>query len=144
MAEGKWITKLKNIGSVEGGGLKNTIPKAMLLPIIAFFTSMADAIGSLFGVPIATFDGFAEGVQVLISGFLEAPGQILIAGGQESARSLTQGVWAQFGPLTYIIAVGVVGGAAYLAAQAREEEATGNFVPGIPFDVPYLGTEEEE
>ena len=144
MAQGKWIQKLKEISAVEGSGLKNTIPKAMLLPIVAFFASSADAIGSFFAVPIATFEGFAEGVDVLIGGFLEAPGRILIQGGQESARALTQGVWAQFGPFTFIIAVGVVGGAAYVAAQARHEEATGNLFPSIPFDVPFLGTEEEE
>ncbi|MBV0925020.1 hypothetical protein KTS45_12515 [Halomicroarcula limicola] len=143
MADNKWINKLNDIASTEGSSLTNVVPKAMLLPVIAFFTSAANAIGAAFNVPIATFDGFSAGVGELTSGLLEGPGQILSAGATESAQSLSQGVWAQFGPLTFPIAVGVVVLAAIVVARARENPATGNFLPGVPFDVPFIGTEEE-
>jgi hypothetical protein len=84
-------------------------------------------------------------VSVLIEGFVESPGDILIAGAEESSRSLAEGVWAQFGPFTFLIAVGVVIGAAMLVARSREEEETSNFIPGLPggLDVPIIGTDEE-
>jgi len=139
-----WIERMKEISSVEGGSLTNVVPKALLLPVIAFFSSMADAIGSAFAVPIQTFRGFADGLGVLITGLLEPPGEILAAAGAESARSLTGGVWAQFGPFTYVIGTGVVLGAAYAVARYRAEDETSNFMPALPFDVPVFGTEEDE
>ncbi|WP_231183506.1 hypothetical protein [Haladaptatus sp. DYF46] len=141
---GRWIQKLNNIADVDGGTLENVVPKALLLPVIAVFYSIADLVGAFVDVPIAIFDSFAEGAGILIGGFLEPPGKILSAGGQQSAYTLQNGVWAQFGPFTYIIAVGVVVGGAFVVARYTAEEETGNLVPGIPFDVPIIGNNEDD
>ncbi|MEA5387240.1 hypothetical protein VB779_09370 [Haloarculaceae archaeon H-GB11] len=144
MAEDKWIGKLENIADTDSDGLTNVVPKAMLLPVMAFMASLADAIGAAFGVPIATFEGFSDAVDVLIEGFVAAPGGILKAGADQSASSLTSGVWAQFGPFTFVIAAGVVVLAALVVARVRDEPETGNFLVGLPFDVPLFGTEEDD
>ncbi|MCO8254543.1 hypothetical protein NKF26_12090 [Haladaptatus sp. AB618] len=141
---GRWIKKLNNIAAVDGGTLENVVPKALLLPVIALFYSIADVIGAFADVPIAIFQGFSESAKLLISGFLQSPGKILTAGAQQSAYTLQNGVWAQFGPLTYVLAVAVVVGSALIVARYTAEEETGNLIPGIPFDVPIIGNDEDD
>jgi hypothetical protein len=141
---GRWIDKLQNIASVDSGSLEDVVPKALLLPVIAAFTSMADAIGAFFGVPISIFESIGESLDILIDGLFSQPGRILAAGGAETASSLQQGVWAQFGPLTYPIAVGVIVLSAYIVASYTAEEETGNLIPGLPMDVPLIGNNEDD
>lgn len=138
-----YIERLRSVSSINDGSVANVVPKAMLIPVVAFFTSLANAIGAAFGVPIATFDGLAKGAQELIRG-LFGVGSILDAGATASAQSFTSGPWAQFGPFSFVIAVGVVGLAALVLARARENPSTGNVVAYLPFDVPFIGTDEEE
>jgi len=143
MADNKWLNKLNEIASTDSNSLEDVVPKALLLPVIAFATSLADTIGAAFGIPIATFDGISESLKTLIDGIFAGPGRILDSGAEESAQALSEGVWAQFGPFTFIIAVAVVVGAALLLARAREQPATGNVIALLPFDVPFLGADEE-
>lgn len=144
MATTDWIAKLRSIASVESNSLEDVVPKAFLLPVIALFASLAEAIGAFFGVPIAVFDAISQSVDALISGFFGGPARILDAGALESARSLTSGVWAQFGPFTFVIAVAVVLAAAFMIARFTAEEETGNLIPGIPADFPLIGNNEDD
>jgi hypothetical protein len=140
---GKWTERLQEIASVSEGSWTNIVPKTVLLPVIALFASLADAIGALFGIPINVADALGESIGGLVDATIGGSGDIISAGAQESIDSIGSGVWAQFGPFTFIVAIGVVIAAAYIVSVARAEEETSNFWFFLPFDVPILGTEED-
>jgi len=140
---GKWASRLQQIASIKGGSLTNVVPKAALLPIIAALASLADLIGAIIGIPINIASAFGEGLASVATALTGGSGQILQAGATESAESLTSGVWAQFGPFTFPLAVGIIALTAYIFARARSEEETGDFFWFLP-DLPGpLGAEEE-
>lgn len=136
---GKWTERLNQIAKVDDGNWTNILPKTLLLPLIAFFTSVADAIGAFFGIPINVADALGEGVGDLIDATLGGGAQIIDLSAIESAESLTEGVWAQFGPFTFVIGIGVVILAAYVIARVRSQEATSNVWFFLPFDLPDWG-----
>ncbi|WP_338740377.1 hypothetical protein [Haloplanus salilacus] len=141
---GKWSSRLEKIANIEGGSLTNVVPKAALLPIIAALASLADLVGAVLGIPINIASAFGEGLASVATALTGGSGQILQAGATESAESLTSGVWAQFGPFTFPLAVGIIAVTAYIFAQGRSQEETGNFFWFIP-DLPGpLGAEEED
>lgn len=140
---GKWTSRLKEIASVQNGSWTNVVPKSAILPVIALFASLADLIGAAIGVPISVLGAFGEGLSMVVMALTGGSGRILDAGATESAQSLTSGVWAQFGPFTFVIAIVVVTAGAYVFARARSEEETGDFFWFLP-DLPGpLGAEEE-
>jgi len=149
MAEGDWTGRLQDIANVSDGNWTNILPKTLLLPVIAFFASLADAIGAFFDIPINTGLALGEGIGDLIDSFLGGGANIIQSGAAESAASLGSGIWAQFGPLTYAVAIGSVVLGALIIARARSEESTSNIFPGAggidaPEWLPFVGAEEGE
>lgn len=144
---GKWTKRLESIANVSNGNWTNILPKTLLLPVIAFFASLADAIGAFFGIPINTGQALAEGAEALIGSFLGGGANIIQSGAAESAASLGSGIWAQFGPLSFAVSIGSVVLGALIIARARSEESTSNIFPGVggidaPEWLPFVGAEE--
>jgi hypothetical protein len=141
---GEWTSRLQEIASVNEGSWTNVVPKTLLLPFIAFLTSVADAIGAILGIPINIADATAEAGGDLVDAVFGGSAQIIDTGAIVSANSLQEGVWAQFGPLTFTIGIGAVVAAAYIWARSRGEEETSNWFVFLP-DLPGpFGAEEED
>jgi len=134
---------LKNAASINRGNLKNVVGVLFLLPIYAALTSIADIIDAIAGFPIAIMDAMSTGIGALINSLLENPAAILDASAAETIRSLTSGVWAQFGPLTWPLGTGVILLSGYLVSMYLEEDETSDIVPYSFTDIPFVGTEEE-
>jgi hypothetical protein len=140
---GEWTSRLREIASVEGGSWTNVVPKSALLPIIALFTSVANLIGAAIGVPINVLDAVAEAAANIVEAIFGGSALIIDTGAIVSANSLQDGVWAQFGPLTFVIGLGVVGIAAYVFAEWRSQEETSDWLFFLP-DLPVFGAAEED
>lgn len=140
------ISRLRSIASIRGTSLENVVAKALLLPIVAFLAGIADIATALTGIPVAIGDALGVNLADLVDSTIGGGAQVIGAGAAESAQSLTQGVWSQFGPFTLVIAVVVVGGTAYVAARVRSVDETGNFgiVGFLPTDIPIFGQDEDE
>lgn len=82
-------------------------------------------------------DVAAFGVEVIFG----APLDVILAGAEESMRSLTGG-WS-LGPFTLPFAVAIVLLTFWIVLQYLEEPETGNVIPSLPFDLPFIGAEEE-
>lgn len=144
MAENRYIEMLRNVSSVSSSSLENVVPKALLIPIVVFFTKLGETIAAFLGVPISITSALGEQGGNLVASLIGGPARILDAGAAESAESLTGGVWAQFGPFAFVVAVAVLVGAAFLVSYWTNDEDTGNVIPLIPFDLPLIGNDEEE
>ncbi|MFC7026365.1 hypothetical protein ACFQJ5_16660 [Halomicroarcula sp. GCM10025324] len=147
MAEGDWTGRLQSIANVSNGDWTNILPKTLLLPVIAFFASLADAIGAFFDIPINTGLALGEGIGDLIDAFLGGGANIIQSGATESSTSLASGIWAQFGPFSFAVAIGSVVIGALIISRARQEESTSNIFPGAggidaPEWLPFVGEEE--
>jgi len=140
---GKWTGRLQDIADVSEGSWTNVVPKSALLPVIALLTSLADLIGAAIGVPINVLDATAEAAGGLVDAIFGGSALIIDTGAIVSADSLGSGVWAQFGPFTFIVGLGVVGIAAYVFAEWRSQEETSDWLFFLP-DIPFFGAEEED
>jgi|GEM_PF-6150666 len=140
---GKWTSQLEAIADVQDGSWTNVLPKSALLPFIALGASLADLVGAAIGVPINVLDATAEAAGNLVEAVFGGSALIIDTGAIVSADSLGSGVWAQFGPFTFIIALGVVGLAAYLFAEWRSQEETSDWFFFLP-DLPFFGADEED
>lgn len=137
------INKLRQLAATDTSGFRNVLALMFFLPLYEFFSSSADAIAAIFSVPIRMLESFSTGIASLTATLLGAPEIVLEAGATESARSLTTGIWAQFGPFSLTVAVGVMLSTGYLISWYLEQEQTGNLVPWSFSDVPLIGSDED-
>lgn len=138
------IDGIRELASTDRGGLKNIIALMFLLPLYEFFRSSADAVEAIFNVPISILSALADSFGGLIGALFGGSANIIDAGAMESTRALTTGIWAQFGPFTFVVAVGVVLLTSYMIMLYAKEEETGDL--GIPFnttDIPLIGSDED-
>lgn len=140
------VSRLRNIASIRGTSLENVVPKALLLPVIALFAGIGDIIDALTGIPVVVGNALGVNIADLVGATIGGGATVIDTGATVSARSLAEGVWAQFGPFSIVIAVVAVGGAAYVAASIRSIDQTGNFgvVGFLPGDIPFFGQDEDE
>ena len=112
------------LGFINGGiELLNSIYLVAILPITQFGVSIADLVTAFFG------EGMAG---------------ILDAAAQATQSSIGPGGTFNIGPLTFpIFGVGVVLLSLFIIGRYRDEEETGNLVPGLPADIPFVGEDEE-
>lgn len=117
----------------------------------AVFLSLGTAIASgvltvadVVIVPIATL---TNAVGDLIDAIFGGSAQIIDMGAITTALSIGPGSRFDVGPFTFALAVASVLLALYVVTAYLSEEETGNFVPGIPFDIPtpgFTGPEEDK
>jgi len=121
--------------------LTSTIVGVIISPGVAAI-SIIDAITQFATSP---FVGAGESIAALFDGLLTGPAALIRAGAAISETAIR----AVFGetlagilalPLTVALALASL----YLLATFLDEEETGNLFPGLPFDVPVIGADEEE
>lgn len=126
----------------EGGNIGTAI-NGMVLGLVASvyigFTTVLNALVDLIVAPLASF---GEELAVLIAGLL--PGEILSVTQSTSATQIS----VQFGWLAFPVGVGMVLVTLMMVTIYRNEDETGDLIPGLPFDAQdvtfgLLGTEEE-
>lgn len=138
------IDGIRKLANTDRKGLKGIVALMFLLPFYAGFNALADLIEAIANVPISMLSALADSFGGLIEAMFGGSANIIDAGAMESARALTTGIWAQFGPLTFPIAVGVVLLTSYMIMLYAKEEETGDL--GIPFnttDIPGIGSDED-
>lgn len=133
-----YIERLNDLASVDTDSLSQSVTKLVLLPIVAFFGSMATAIEAGADVVILPLRALAEGAAGVLDGLLGGGGDIIDAGAQASAAGTDV-----FGILAYPIGIAIVLGGAYLLAAYLSEEETSDLLPFTFTDIPGLGTEED-
>lgn len=136
---GTLFDRARNAGSVEQillsgvGGF-----------ILAFVTGFIETILSIFDVVIRPVSALAGALAGLVDAiFGESLIGVLSAGASATQESIGPGGAFDLGPLGLPVAVGVVLLTLWLIGRFRDEEETGNLVPGLPFDVPFIGESEE-
>lgn len=142
MSQDDRLKGLRELASTPRDNLRNVVALMFLLPIYEFFRSSADAIQAIMNIFIQPINAFAAGLEGLVDALLGGPVGILDTGATVSQQSLQEGVWAQFGPFTFTVAVVVVLSALYILAQYREHPETSDFLPGSSTDIPLIGSDE--
>lgn len=140
------IQRLEDTAAISAS-LDNVIAKSIFIPIVAFFTSIAGLIYSIFAVPISVMDAFAEAGGLLVDAIFGGAADFLDVSWTTSAQAWMSGVWNQFGPFTILVATGVFLGIFYMLAKYRAMEVTGNVLPGfsdVPSFIPLIGQDEDE
>jgi len=125
-------------GSI-GGAFRSAaggILAALGIAVIAFI----DVWQSLFTDPISAIIDGSVGV---LNGLIGGTARILIQGATTAVQSLAPGATWAIGPLTFLMAIVLMGAAMYIFAQILQVPATSDMIPFSSTDVPFLGAEEE-
>lgn len=114
---------------------------------LAIGTAIASGILTVADVVIIPLTALTNAAGDLVNAIFGGSAQIIQFGALASAISIGPNGLFNLGPFSFVLGVGVVLLALYVVTAYLSEDATGNFVPGIPFDIPtpgFLGPEEEE
>ncbi len=109
--------------------------------ILAVFFGITSGILSVADLVIKPVDAFAGALGDLVNAIVGGPAEIVIAGVEATAQSILGPF--NLGPLSFALSIGAVLAGLYLVAQYRDEESTGNLIPGLPTDIPFIGETEE-
>ena len=131
-----WISRLNDVSSVED--IDGALTRLLFLPIAAFFVQAANAVEALSRIVIDPAIAFGAGVGDLVNSIFGGSVNILDAGSSATVADISF-----FGIGGFPIALGVVFIAAYGLARYTDQEETGNLLPFVPFDVPFIGNDEE-
>jgi hypothetical protein len=152
------MERLRNLSSeAEDGGSGQRagaiVLLAFLLPIVEFFGSLAELIGTLFDIPITLITSTIDGFGALILSVVGGAARLISAGAESAARSLLIGIWSTLGPLNYAVAISAaLLGFIILFRYLRETETgdspftlgTGIDFGAIPIIGDLFGVEEED
>lgn len=108
---------------------------------LAIFVSIIAGIEAVVHVVVEPINALASSLARLTVATFGRPAEIIIAGIVQTAESFG-GAFA-LGPATFVVSIASVLAGLYLVGQFLQEPETGNLVPGLPFDVPFVGQEEE-
>lgn len=126
----------------DADGLEGILMQGIGGAFLAFFTALATGILTVGDFVIEPLAAFADaGVQIVETLFGDVLTGIVGAGARESAESLTGDF--SLGPFTIVLAVGVLLLTWWLISQYLQEDETSNIIPGVGYDIPFVGTEEE-
>jgi len=115
---------LLSIGTVLASGVL-TVADVIIVPLQTLTTNAGELLDAIFG----------------------GAAQIIDLGALSTALSIGPGGRFNLGPLSFALGIGAVLLGLYVVNAYRSEESTGNFAPGIPFDIPtpgFTGPEEDE
>jgi len=110
-------------------------------------TAIASGILTVADVLIIPLGALADGGANLVGSIFDGSALIIDLGALSTAISIGPDGAFNVGPFTLALAVGSVLLALWVVNAYVSEDSTGNFVPGIPFDIPtpgFTGPEEEE
>ncbi|MFB6179560.1 MAG: hypothetical protein ABEI77_07555 [Halorientalis sp.] len=111
--------------------------------ILAIATAFISGILNLAKIVTIPAGQFASSAGDLINAFF---GQALagtIAAGATATQQALMGIFG-LGPFALPFSVAIVLASLYLIAVYREKDLTGNIFPGVPIDVPIIGSDEED
>jgi len=133
------VTYLSNGGKATTV-LTSAIVGLLASPVIAAI-SIINAIADFATAP---FVGAGESISTLFDGLLTGPAALIQAGSRISETAI-ESVFGETlaGILALPLTVALALASLYLLAAFLNEEETGNLFPGLPFDVPYIGADEE-
>lgn len=131
--------------AADADSLAGVIFQGIGAVLLAIGTAVASGILTVADVVLIPLGALAEAGGDLVDAIFGGSAFILEMGAIETGLSL-RGTFA-LGPFTFALAVGSVLLALYIVNAYVSEEPTGNFVPGIPFDIPtpgFQGPEEDK
>ncbi len=105
------------------------------------FFGIASGLLSLADVVIKPMNAFGTALADLTTAIFGGPAEIILAGVEATAQSILGPF--NLGPFSFALAIGAVLAGLYLVGRYRGEDETGNFLIGLPFDIPFIGQEEE-
>lgn len=115
---------------------------AILLSVGTAIASGILTVADVFIVPVSML---TEEIGGLIGSVFGGAARIIDFGALATALSIGPGGRFNLGPLSFALAIASILLALWIVAAYRAEEATSNFFPGLPFDVPTPGfTDSEE
>lgn len=109
---------------------------------LAFGSAISAGILTVADVFIVPAQALIRGLGELVGSLFGGAATIIDFGALASAISIgPEGLFAS--PLSFAVGIGIILLGLYLIAQFREEPETGNLIPGLPADIPFIGSEEE-
>jgi len=131
---------------LEGGGSVATLLSSSILGLVVSpFVAAIDIINAITAFFTTPFESVASAVATLSSAFFTAPGSLIADGFEQSSAALNSFLGGTFaGIFSGPIAVGLALLSLFLVVQFLQEDETGDTLPGVPIDVPFLGVEEED
>lgn len=112
--------------------------------LISPFLAVIDIINAATNFVTAPLEGAGGSITALFSGLIEAPAGLIEAGVGISENALRSFLGESLaGALALPITTALVLSSLYLVAVYLDEEETGNLIPGLPTDIPFIGTDEE-
>jgi len=133
--------------AADADSLAEVIFRGLGAVILSVGTAVASGILTIADVIIVPVQTLTGAVGQLIDAIFGGAAQIIDFGAIATAISIGPGGRFNLGPLSFALGVGAVLLALYAVTAYVSEEDTGNFVPGIPFDIPtpgFGGPEEDE
>jgi len=138
-----WIERLNELEDTVGGegdsSLVNVVERVLLLPLIAFFLQLANALEAILDVFIVPTNELIDGSTQFLTATFDGVENIIQSGAEASAGGVEG-----FGLVGFPLAQAVVllGGA--VIALFLLLGPTGDTAPFTFTDIPFVGTEEED
>jgi len=110
--------------------------------LLAIGSAITTGILTLADVVIVPVQALTSALGDLTTAIFGSPAEIVIAGAQATAQSLLGPF--NVGPATFALSIASVLAGLYVIQLYLSEEETGNLLPGLPTDVPFIGAEEED
>lgn len=128
----------------EGGSVSTVLSASIVGLITSPFIAIIDIINAITQFATAPFEGAGESIASLFDGLLTGPADLILAGSAISETAI-RSVFGETiaGILALPLTVGLALLSLFLLARFLNEEETGNLFPGLPFDVPVIGADEE-
>jgi len=114
---------------------------------LAIGSALASGVLTIADVVIIPLSALANAAGQLVDAIFGGAAFIIQIGAQSTGISIGPEGMFNLGPFTFALGVGAVLLALYIVTAYISEEPTGNFVPGIPFDIPtpgFTGPEEDD
>jgi hypothetical protein len=134
-----WIDRLKGLSNIGDQTLGSSFTKLLLLPIAAFFISLADLVEAGFSILVNPLSALGINVGELIDNLVGGSAQLLGTGVQVSGGDLNIFGIAAF-PLSFAIVAVVL----FMLGWVLSQEDTSNLLPFTRADLPILGAEEDD
>ena len=131
-----WISEVEDI---RGSNLSSTIEKLLLLPVLALFLQLANALEAIFNVFIVPISALIDGIAQFIGSLFGGISQVIGAGAAGTAQNVQQ--WFV---LSLPVAVGVILLIAMMVAWYTDQDYTSDLIQFTSTDVPFVGNDEED
>jgi len=130
--------------SKDGGSATKVLTASITGLLISPFVAFIDIVNAVTDFATTPFESAGESIATLFDGLLTGPAALIQAGSAIS-ESAIRSVFGETlaGILALPLTVALALASLYLLAEFLNEKETGNLFPGLPFDVPVIGADEE-